>query len=73
MANALPQPSYTIFHNGTKVSDNEIHTISGVVWDDAGTYVCNATNRLGNDLKSYNLIVGMYDCVELIEELIGYD
>ena len=73
-ASGRPEPTYTIIYNGTTVvSTQKTYTKSGVSQDDAGTYMCNAANPLGSDSKSFSLIVGTYDCVELIEESIGYD
>ncbi|CAB4025165.1 fasciclin-2 isoform X7, partial [Paramuricea clavata] len=53
-----PEPSYTIIHNGTRiVSTVNIYAISRAEWNDTGTYTCNATNALGNDLEFLNLTV----------------
>jgi hypothetical protein len=57
VASGRPEPSYTIFHNGTKVSTSKTYIIPEVQWSDAGTYICNATNKLGNGLESLTLIV----------------
>ncbi len=56
-----PEPTYTIIYNdertvSTRKTYNKSH---GVGLDDAGIYVCNATNSLGNDLETYTLVIGM--------------
>lgn len=38
-------------------SDKSKLTIIGVEFEDAGSYVCNAFNRAGNDFASMNMIV----------------
>ena len=59
VAIARPKPSYTIIHNGRRiVSTDNTYTISKARWNDTGTYTCNATNALGNDLQFLNLTVG---------------
>ncbi|XP_028397084.1 hemicentin-1-like [Dendronephthya gigantea] len=48
-----PQPSYTIYHNGTKVSSTCYpYSIPKLKWKDAGRYNCIASNLLGNDSDS---------------------
>jgi hypothetical protein len=60
VAIARPKPSYTIIHNGRRiVSTDNTYAISRAEWNDTGTYTCNATNALGNDLEFLNLTVGM--------------
>ena len=51
-----PTPSYTITHNGTEVSNKSTYNKSGTVWEDAGTYVCIAKNKLGTINSSAILI-----------------
>ncbi|XP_046858280.1 junctional adhesion molecule C-like [Xenia sp. Carnegie-2017] len=50
-----PEPTYTIYHNGTDntsvVSNEKTHTIHSVNFIDAGSYRCEAKNKLGNDLS----------------------
>ncbi|CAB4030148.1 B-cell receptor CD22-like [Paramuricea clavata] len=48
-SNGLPEPSYTITHNGTMLSTGKMYTIPKVKWSDAGTYKCIAENKLGRD------------------------
>jgi hypothetical protein len=48
-SNGLPEPSYTITHNGTMLSTGKMYTILKVKWSDAGTYKCIAENKLGRD------------------------
>ena len=58
-SNGLPEPSYTIFHNDTKiVSNKSTYAINNVQYSDAGTYKCIASNKLGNNPASKNLTVG---------------
>ena len=58
-SNGLPEPSYTIMHNGSiTVSNQSTSIIREVKSRDAGTYKCIATNRLGSDSDSKNLTVG---------------
>ncbi|XP_046858278.1 hemicentin-2-like isoform X1 [Xenia sp. Carnegie-2017] len=50
-----PEPTYTIYHNGTDstsvVSNNKTYTIHSINYSDAGSYRCEAKNELGNDLS----------------------
>ncbi|CAB3977000.1 peroxidasin homolog [Paramuricea clavata] len=56
-SDGLPEPSYTIIHNGTEVSSKKTHTISEVKRSDAGLYQCVAANKLGSNSKSHCLAV----------------
>ncbi|XP_028416917.1 contactin-4-like [Dendronephthya gigantea] len=51
-SDGVPEPSYKITHNGTKVSTKKSFTISPVKWRDAGTYECFVKNNLGSDSVS---------------------
>ncbi|XP_028413713.1 opioid-binding protein/cell adhesion molecule homolog [Dendronephthya gigantea] len=53
----LPEPSYAIFHNGSKINDGGTFIIKNVDYHHNGTYECVATNKLGNDSDSANLTV----------------
>ena len=50
-----PEPTYTIYHNGTDktsvISNEKTHTIHPINFSDAGSYRCEAKNELGNDLS----------------------
>jgi hypothetical protein len=56
-SDGLPKPSYTITHNGTEVSDKATYNKSETVWDDAGTYVCIAKNKLGTINSSSAILI----------------
>ena len=56
-SDGFPEPSYTITHNGTEISNETKHTILVVKWDDEGIYKCIARNELGDDSDSGNLTV----------------
>ena len=56
-SDGLPEPSYSITHNGTEVSTNKTYTIDDVQYRHAGTYKCVAKNKIGNDSASANLTV----------------
>jgi hypothetical protein len=58
MSDGFPEPSYTITHNGSLISNKTKHTIQVVNWSDSGTYKCLAKNELGNDSASTNFTVG---------------
>ncbi|CAB4017815.1 B-cell receptor CD22-like isoform X1, partial [Paramuricea clavata] len=53
----LPEPSYSIIHNGTEVSTNKTYTIDDVQYRHAGIYTCIAMNKRGKDSASANLTV----------------
>ena len=57
-SDGFPEPSYTIIHNGTEVSNETKHTILVVKSGDEGIYKCIARNELGNDSSYANLTVG---------------
>ncbi|CAB3976996.1 B-cell receptor CD22-like [Paramuricea clavata] len=56
-SNGFPEPSYTIVHNDTEISNMKTLNVSGVEWSDAGSYQCVAINKLGRHSKSYCLTV----------------
>ncbi|XP_028413711.1 limbic system-associated membrane protein-like [Dendronephthya gigantea] len=56
-SNGLPEPSYAIFHNGSKINDGGTFIIKNVDYHHNGTYKCVANNKLGNDSDSANLTV----------------
>ena len=56
-AKGLPEPTYVIYHNGTKLTDKGEITIDLLKYSHAGEYRCNATNKLGMDSDSYFLKV----------------
>ena len=56
-AEGLPEPTYVIYHNGTKLTDKGEITINPVKYSHAGEYRCNATNKLGMDSVTYFLKV----------------
>ena len=62
MAEGLPEPTYVIYYNATKLSDKGEITINPVKNSHAGEYRCNATNKLGMDLDSYFLKVNGKIC-----------
>ncbi|XP_028416919.1 neural cell adhesion molecule 1-like [Dendronephthya gigantea] len=54
----LPEPNIKIKKSGSDVVfTNKMHTIKDVKKDDAGIYVCVATNSIGSDSKSATLMV----------------
>ncbi|XP_028399502.1 hemicentin-1-like [Dendronephthya gigantea] len=54
----LPEPNIKIEKSGSDtVFTSKMHTIKDVESDDAGTYVCVATNSIGSDSKSATLMV----------------
>ena len=53
----VPEPSYTINHNGKLVSSEKTFTISEVKQSDEGPYTCVAQNKLGNDSATANFTV----------------
>ncbi|CAB4036755.1 B-cell receptor CD22-like isoform X1, partial [Paramuricea clavata] len=53
----VPEPSYNLTHNGTKISTNKTYTKDNVQYSDAGTYKCIVWNKLGSDSASANLTV----------------
>ena len=57
-SHGLPEPSYVIFHNDSKVISNEkTYVISKVNWNDSGSYRCIPKNKLGNESQTYILTV----------------
>ena len=58
-ADASPPPDYTIFLNGTKLTDviNGMKTIMSANYNDAGQYKCIAKNSRGNKSEIFNLTV----------------
>ncbi|XP_028399308.1 contactin-4-like [Dendronephthya gigantea] len=57
VSNGLPEPVYSIFHNGSLVSSGGPYKIPEVEWKHAGIYTCNARNKLGSHSGSANLTV----------------
>ena len=60
-AEGLPEPTYVIYHNGTKLTDKGEVTINPKC-SHAGEYRCNATNKLGMDSQTYFLKVKGENC-----------
>jgi hypothetical protein len=56
-SNGFPEPSYTIVHNDTEISNEKTLNVSEVEWSQAGLYQCVAINKLGRNSKSYCLTV----------------
>ncbi|XP_046858241.1 carcinoembryonic antigen-related cell adhesion molecule 5-like isoform X2 [Xenia sp. Carnegie-2017] len=48
-SDGYPEPTYTIYHNGAVVSNNKTYIIQSVNFNNAGSYRCEAKNKLGND------------------------
>ena len=70
-SHGLPEPSYIILHNDSKVISNEkTYVISKVNWSDSGSYRCIAKNKLGNESQTYFLTVKgeIFNCNVLINE-----
>ena len=70
-SHGLPEPSYIILHNDSKVISNEkTYVISKVNWNDSGSYRCIAKNKLGNESQTYFLTVEgeIFNCNVLINE-----
>ena len=58
VSEGVPEPTYTIIHNGSrKVSNENTFTLCQVNWTDIGKYECIASNKLGNNSISGDLIV----------------
>jgi hypothetical protein len=57
-SNGVPEPKYSITHNGTEISTEKMHIIPKVEWRHAGTYKCFVWNNFGNDSDSDTLAVG---------------
>ena len=56
-AHGDPLPSYTWLHNGKNISDSSVYIKSNVTSEDAGTYICTATNEAAGILISNNKTV----------------
>ncbi|XP_046858238.1 immunoglobulin superfamily member 10-like isoform X2 [Xenia sp. Carnegie-2017] len=60
-SDGYPEPTYTIYHNGAVVSNNKTYIIQSVNFNHAGSYRCEAKNKLGSDLsdvKNLTIITG---------------
>ncbi|XP_046858845.1 hemicentin-1-like [Xenia sp. Carnegie-2017] len=60
-SDGYPEPTYTIYHNGAVISNNKTYIIQSVNFNNAGSYRCEAKNRLGNDssqVKNLTIIRG---------------
>ncbi|XP_046858235.1 hemicentin-2-like [Xenia sp. Carnegie-2017] len=60
-SDGYPEPTYTIYHNGAVISNNKTYIIQSVNFNNAGSYRCEAKNRLGNDssqVKNLTIIKG---------------
>ena len=55
-ANGLPEPTYTILHNGIPVAYGERHIIDKRNKSNLGQYECAANNSIGSDKRSVFLI-----------------
>ena len=54
---AVPDPHFTIIHNGQNITTKNPYTINSVQQLNEGTYTCIAINDLGNDTFTGNLNV----------------
>ncbi|XP_046858284.1 carcinoembryonic antigen-related cell adhesion molecule 1-like [Xenia sp. Carnegie-2017] len=60
-SDGYPEPTYTIYHNGAVISNNKTYIIQSVNFNHAGSYRCEAKNKLGNDssqVKNLTIIKG---------------
>ena len=69
----FPEPSYTIWHNGSDVVSNEkMYVIPKANWNDSGSYRCVVENKLGSDSESYFLtIVGEISIKNVCRQLVN--
>ncbi|XP_046858257.1 pregnancy-specific beta-1-glycoprotein 6-like isoform X2 [Xenia sp. Carnegie-2017] len=51
VSDGYPEPTYTIYHNDAVVSNNKTYIIHPINFNHAGSYRCEAKNKLGNDLS----------------------
>ena len=58
-----PEPSYSIFHNNSEISNWKILTIPNIKRSDLGLYCCIATNKLGRNSKCYFFTVAGESCI----------
>ena len=69
-SDGVPEPKYTITHNGTEISTEKMHIIRMVNKTHAGTYKCFVWNKLGNDSDSDILtVVGKIRFLTLLQTL----
>ncbi|XP_046858263.1 carcinoembryonic antigen-related cell adhesion molecule 6-like [Xenia sp. Carnegie-2017] len=50
-SDGYPEPTYTIYHNGAVISNKKTYIINSINFSNAGSYRCEATNKLGNDFS----------------------
>ncbi|XP_046858290.1 uncharacterized protein LOC124451713 [Xenia sp. Carnegie-2017] len=50
-SDGYPEPTYTIYHNGAVISYKKTYIIQSVNFNHAGSYRCEARNKLGNDFS----------------------
>ncbi|XP_046858842.1 carcinoembryonic antigen-related cell adhesion molecule 5-like [Xenia sp. Carnegie-2017] len=75
-SDGYPEPTYTIYHNGAVISNNKTYIIQSVNFNHAGSYRCEAKNKLGNDLsdvKNLTIIKGKIKILlSSIFEIVSY-
>ncbi|XP_046858840.1 carcinoembryonic antigen-related cell adhesion molecule 5-like [Xenia sp. Carnegie-2017] len=48
-SDGYPEPTYTIYHNGAVISNKKTYIINSINFSNAGSYRCEAKNKLEND------------------------
>ncbi|XP_046858267.1 carcinoembryonic antigen-related cell adhesion molecule 5-like isoform X1 [Xenia sp. Carnegie-2017] len=62
-SDGYPEPTYTIYHNGAVISNKKTYIINSLNFSNAGSYRCEATNKLGNDFSDVNNLIIIKDNV----------
>ncbi|XP_046857966.1 uncharacterized protein LOC124451392 [Xenia sp. Carnegie-2017] len=68
----FPLPSYIIYHNGAVISNSKTYIIQSVNFNNAGSYRCEAKNKLGNDssdVKNLTIITDNVLCDDQNEKI----